>query len=72
MISNIYYFLIKIYYSVNEKKLTYKNSLSNCGPFHNVLSLAISFAFFQAWFKLLLHYLSFICKMGVKVTTNLP
>lgn len=55
-----------------RKKSTYKNKMSNGDTFHNVFSLAIRFAFSQAWFKWLLYYLSFICKMGVKVTPNLP
>lgn len=54
-----------------RKKSIYKNKI--IVTFFTVsFSLAISFAFSQTWFKLLLHYLSFICEVGVKVTTNLP
>lgn len=30
-----------------RKKSIYKNKMNNCDPFHNVFSLAISFAFSQ-------------------------
>lgn len=54
-----------------RKKSVYKNKMNNCDPFHSVFSLALALPFLRHGLSCC-YIICFICKIGVKVATNLP